>query len=227
METVIDGVYLLSRVSNAYIVDGDDGVVLIDTGIPNRHGAIIEGLSDIGRSAKDVRAILVTHGHFDHFGSAAALRSASGAPVYASPIDAPVIRGERPAQPPPVLEHVPIIPSLMKLLTKATPLPVDHVVTEGLHRDLPGAFTVIATPGHTIGHVSYLLDRAGGVLFVGDAATNKRGTIKRGWFNRSTDTIDESIRKLATHEFATACFGHSAPLTSDASAAFARFPAAR
>ncbi len=223
METVTNGVYLISRGSNAYIVDGDDGVVLVDTGMPKRHGAIVEGLSDIGRSAKDVRAILLTHAHFDHFGGAAALRSASDAGVYASHIDAMVIRGDKPTEPPPVLERLPFIRSVMKIMPQPTSLPVDHIVAEGFDQGLPEDFTAIDTPGHTEGHLSYLLNRRGGVLFVGDAANNAKGSIKRGWFNRSTDTIDGSIHHLGSFDFEMAVFGHSGPITSNASAAFSSY----
>lgn len=223
METVTDGVYLISRGSNAYIVDGDDGVVLVDTGLPKRHGLIIEGLSDIGRSTKDVRAILITHAHFDHFGGAAALRSASDAAVYASHVDAMVIRGDKPAETPPVLERLPFITSLMTIMPQAASLAVDHIVAEGFDQELPEDFTAIDTPGHTEGHLSYLLNRRGGILFVGDAANNANGSIKRGWFNRSTDTIEGSIHHLASFEFEMAVFGHSGPLRSGASAAFCRY----
>jgi glyoxylase-like metal-dependent hydrolase (beta-lactamase superfamily II) len=223
MERIADGVYQVSRLVNAFVVDGDEGVTLIDTGLPNRHGAIVEGLSDIGRSAKDVKAILITHGHVDHYGGAAALRSASDAEVFASHEDAAVVRGDRPSPPPPFLERVPFITPVMGLLPKAASLPVDHIVAEGFDESLPGDFTVIDTPGHTSGHVSYRLDRDGGILFIGDAATHSNGTVKRGFFNRSTDLINASIARLATIEFAIACFGHSAPLIGDASRAFAAF----
>ncbi|MEZ5175208.1 MAG: MBL fold metallo-hydrolase [Acidimicrobiia bacterium] len=223
MEELAKGVYQVSTGANAFVVDGDEGITLIDTGLPRRHGVIIEGLSDIGRSSKDITAILLTHGHFDHFGGAAALRSASAAPVFASHEDAAIIRGDLPAPPPPVLERVPLVDLLMKIMPKAASLPVDHIVAEGFEGGLPEDFSVIDTPGHTDGHLSFLLDRGDGILFVGDAAAHSGGTIKRGWFNRSTDSITASITKLGAFDFDMACFGHSGPLRTGASAAFAAF----
>ena len=223
MERVASGVYQVSKGVNAFIIDGDEGVVLVDTGLPNRQGTIVESLADLGRSAKDVTAILLTHGHIDHLGGAAALQSASGASVYASQIDAPIAQGDRRPPPPPVIERMPILPSLVNLLPSAAPVSVDHFVTEGTSDGLPSDISVIDSPGHTAGHVSYLLDRAGGVLFVGDAAVGSHGKVKRGWFNRKTASIDASIRHLGTTEFDIACFGHSNAIYGYASVAFQRF----
>jgi len=223
MERIADGVYQVARGVNAFVVDGDQGVTLIDTGLPNRHGAIVNGLSDIGRSAKDITAILLTHAHFDHFGGAAALRSASDADVFASHEDAQVIRGDRPTSPPPFLEPLPFSKHFTRLFPKAVSVPVDFIVAEGFESELPADFGVVDTPGHTPGHLAYLLSRDGGIAFVGDAATQKDGTIKRGFFNRSTADITASIARLGTADFAIACFGHSPPLLKDASRAFAAF----
>jgi glyoxylase-like metal-dependent hydrolase (beta-lactamase superfamily II) len=116
METIATGVYQVHKGVNAFIIDGDEGVVLVDTGLPNRQGAIVESLADIGRSAKDITAILLTHGHVDHLGGAAALQSASSASVYASHVDAPIAQGDRSPTAPPVIERIPILPSLINLL---------------------------------------------------------------------------------------------------------------
>jgi glyoxylase-like metal-dependent hydrolase (beta-lactamase superfamily II) len=71
-----------------------------------------------------------------------------------------------------------IIP-LYRLLPDAEGVDVDHVVGEA--NVLSGDLTVIASPGHTQGNVSDLLEREGGVLFVGDAAVASRaGQVKRG-----------------------------------------------
>jgi glyoxylase-like metal-dependent hydrolase (beta-lactamase superfamily II) len=223
MERVATGVYQVSKGVNAFIIDGDDGVVLVDTGLPKRQGAIVEALADIGRSAKDIVAIMLTHGHVDHVGGAAALQSASGAPVFASQLDAAIAQGDRRPAPPPFIERIPGLPTLMHLLPSAAPVIVDRIVAEGISSGLPEDISVINTPGHTSGHVSYLLDRDGGVLFVGDAAASAHNEVKRGWFNRKTEVIDASIRHLGTNEFEIACFGHSDPLVGYAAVAFQRF----
>jgi glyoxylase-like metal-dependent hydrolase (beta-lactamase superfamily II) len=106
MDTMIPGGYEVPGYSRSYIIDGDEGVTLIDTGLPNRHGAIIDNLAAIGRSMADVRAIAVTHSHTDHVGGAAALKRETTAPLFASAIDAPAIRGEEASPPPLVLDRV-------------------------------------------------------------------------------------------------------------------------
>ena len=226
MDTIVPGIHLVPGYSRSYIIDGDQGVTLIDTGLPNRQGSIIDTLAAIGRSMADVRAIAVTHSHADHVGGAAALKQETDAPLFASTLDAPAIRGEEPAPPPPFLDRVPFLKPLMRITPKSDSVGVDGLVGEGQSAGLPDDLSVIDTPGHTPGHVSFLLDRAGGVLFVGDAAVaTKAGEVKRGWMNRSTPAFDSSLRHIAEFDFDVAFFGHSVPLQSPAAAAFKRFAA--
>ena len=83
---------------------------------------------------------------------------------------------------------------------------------------------MVPTPGHTNGHISLLLDRAGGVLFAGDSAMATRtGGVQRGFMNRKSATFDASLEAMARLEFAVACFGHSGPITAGASGAFRSF----
>ena len=56
------------------LVDGA-GAVIVDTGLPVDEARIRRTLAAAGRGPRDVRAILLTHGHLDHAGSAAALRA--------------------------------------------------------------------------------------------------------------------------------------------------------
>ncbi len=224
MKQVLPGVYqVASGYVNAFLVDGDEGVTLIDTLLPNKHEVFVSALSSIGRTIEDVIAIMLTHSHADHAGNAAALKSKSGAQVYASEADARAIRGDERPSPPPVANRFPFLRPLVRLLPIPAAVSVEHLIGEAVGGRLPGDLRAINTPGHTPGHTSYLLDRDGGALFVGDAAVASRGEITRGYMNRSEPTFDASLRHIAELDFDVALFGHAQPLTSGASAAFRRF----
>ena len=227
MDRVVDGVYQVKKGFRAFVIDGDDGLTLIDTGLPKRASVFVEGIESIGRSVTDIRAILLTHSHADHAGSAAQLKSDSGAELYCSVADTPAVQGAEKAPNPPFLDKTPfqILKPLLGLLPGPEAAMVDHQIQDGATQTLPEDLVAFASPGHTPGHTSYRLERAGGVLFVGDAVLHKGGTINRGWFNRSTQDIDQSARDLATLNFEVSCFGHADPITSGASAAFKAYAA--
>lgn len=225
IESVVDGVHQIGPgYVNAFIIDGDEGVTLVDTLLPGNEDVIAQGLSEVGRSFADVKAIIITHSHADHSGSAAAAKTESKAALYASKADAPAIQGATKPPSPPTPFYVKPLAWLMSLMPGPPPADVDHFVSEASGASLPGDLRAVDTPGHTPGHTSYLLDRGGGVLFVGDAAkATKDGGVVRGYFNRSTPVIDGSLRHLAEFEFEIAAFGHSDPIQTQASSAFRRF----
>lgn len=224
-ESIFDGVYQVGPgYVNSFIVDGDEGVTLVDTLLPGKEEMIGEGLRGIGRSFEDVKAIVVTHSHADHSGSAAAAKAVSGASLYASEADAPAIEGVVKPPSPPTPLYVKPLAVLMSLMPGPPAAQVDHFVSETSEAILPGDLRAIDTPGHTPGHSSFLLDRGDGILFVGDAAkATKDGKVVRGYFNRSTPLIDRSLSHLAELAFETAAFGHSDPIRTGASSAFRRF----
>ena len=225
MELIAPGVFQVTKMVNSFIIDGDDGVVLIDTGLPKKQGAIIHALGSIGRRIDEVVAIVLTHAHSDHSGGAAALQRESGAAVIASELDAPVVRGDQPIPPPPIFD-LPVLRWLVAtLVPTADPVGVPHGVASG-PVPIVSDLVAIPTPGHTAGHVSLLLDRHDGVLFAGDSAMAKAGEVTRGFMNRKTATFDASLRAMAEQEFDIACFGHSPPIERHAHAAFKDFVAA-
>ncbi len=228
MESLGHGVHRMSVGSNAYLVDGDDGVVLVDTGIPGRLPRIRDALRGLGRGVEDLRAVLITHAHPDHVGSAAAVIQGGGNHVCMSPHDATVARGHAAMEAPPMMDLFGPLKGLFALAPKPDPVRVDHEVTELDGSGLPEDWQVVETPGHTVGHVSFLLDRAGGLLFAGDTAmVSRRGTVVRGVMNGRSRAVDASIARLAEHRFDAAYFGHGRPLTSGAAAAFRRYAESR
>lgn len=224
MELLMEGVYQVgTRMVNSYIIDGDEGVTLVDTLIRGREDAIAQNLREVGRTFDDVKAILLTHSHKDHTGSASAVKEASKARVYASEADTPAIQGAvKPPNPPTHWYWRPMF--WPAAFFAVPPVEVDRFVSEDANEVLPGDLRAIDTPGHTPGHTSYILDRGGGLLLVGDAAVaTKDGRVKRMAFNRSTPEVDGSLRHLAELEFEIAAFCHSKPIHTQASAAFRRF----
>jgi glyoxylase-like metal-dependent hydrolase (beta-lactamase superfamily II) len=77
----------------AYAFAVPDGVVLVDPGwnAPEALAALTEGLGVAGARLEDVRGVLVTHIHPDHYGLAARIREVSGAWVGLHPADAALV----------------------------------------------------------------------------------------------------------------------------------------
>jgi metallo-beta-lactamase class B len=126
---------------------GADGLVLIDSGTRAGSEVIEANIAKLGRSITEVKALLVSHEHYDHIGGMARLQRLSGAPVYAGLAAAPVVRtGQDDPRDPQAGLHEPMAPVTGEV----------HAVGDGDTHTIAGiAITGIATPGHTMGAMSW------------------------------------------------------------------------
>ncbi|MFD3559458.1 MBL fold metallo-hydrolase [Streptomyces sp. NPDC058686] len=212
-------------VGQAYLWDDGDELTLVDAGAAGAGAEIADAVRALGRDPREVRRIVVTHFHEDHAGGAGEFAALSGAQVWAHPLDAPFVRGERPG-PAPVFEdwERPLHAEALKLLP---PQPTDPVLPcevgelgDGDVLDFGGGARVVAVPGHTDGSIALHLPHHG-VLFTGDAvaASPLDGQVMLGVFNLDRRRAVDSFRALAALDSDVACFGHGDPVTSGAAAA--------
>ncbi len=224
---VVDGVYC-----NVYLVLESDGVTMIDTGIPGKEKAIHTYLGKLGRSVHDVRRVLITHQHVDHIGNLATLSAASGAEVFAHPLDSLAIEGKAPREVP----SVAMVSFMMRTMYfwRLKPVRIGRQVRAG--ETLPvlsdeGGLLVIDTPGHTVGHISFYLPGRK-LLFAGDAYGHKNDQIvpAPAMFNHDTPQALRSMAMLTDYDIEASLPGHGTPLLAGAGArlgeAVSRIPAA-
>lgn len=227
LERISDDVYLIRGFgsgvlgANIYLVM-DNGITLIDTGFTGSAGAVLKAAGERGFAPADIKRIILTHHHPDHTGSLACLKSATGAEVIAHTEDAPYIDG-RLVQP---LTHgARILEKLLKPLMRLEPCAVDRCVEEGDEFDVLGGMRVVHTPGHTPGSISlYFPER--GLLIVGDVIAHRFGLDLPA--RAYTVDMDQEIRfmkKLATMDFQSICFGHGRPVLQGARDAITRYAA--
>ncbi len=225
VEEIVSGVYGIGMgYVNAFFIVGEGGLTLVDSGLAKKKDIILGAVAGAGKQPADLRHILITHHHIDHIGSLAGLKEATGARCYVHPADSPIVRGEEP-QPGPnpgsLLGKL-AGPLLSRMSPPAPPAEVDVEVADGEELPLAGGIKAVHTPGHTPGHLSFLLPSKN-VLFVGDAAANMlRLGLPIGMFTADRQQAKESIGKLAALEFDVACFGHGRVLKGEANLRFRR-----
>jgi len=219
---VIKGVHIVPMgMANAYLIEGDDGLTLIDAGYPGKEAAVFGAIRGLGRSPVELKHLILTHGHPDHIGSAAAIVRETGARTYMHPLDIPIAGSGGPFRPliaaPGLLRRV-----LCRLLyhpdKRIEPLAIDQALTAGEILPIAGGIEVIHAPGHCAGQVA-LLWLPGGMLFAADVCMNIMGLGDPIGFE-SLEEGRASQRKLAMLSFDAAGFGHGKPITCNASTRF-------
>jgi glyoxylase-like metal-dependent hydrolase (beta-lactamase superfamily II) len=171
---------------SAYVLVRGNEAAVVDTGVAGSAPKIEEGLTAAGLAWADVGHVILTHYHPDHAGSIGDVLTAA--------TGATAYAGEA------------------DLARIQAPRPLVAVKDDD---DVFG-LRMIATPGHTAGHLS-VFDPAGGLLVVGDALTNDGGLAgSTAQFTDDMDAANQSIKKLAGLDAETVLFGHGEPLEGGA-----------
>lgn len=93
---ILGNLYFVGTIpASSHIIDTGNGLLMIDTGLPQTCYLILDGIYKLGFKPQDIRWIVHSHGHYDHIGSTRALVELTGAKTYISRFDAPIATGEQ------------------------------------------------------------------------------------------------------------------------------------
>ena len=217
---------------NVYFIGerGSRDWVLVDAGLFTSAEAIRRAAAELYGLGTPPKAILLTHGHFDHIGALGELLREWDVPVYAHRMELPYLTG-RSDYPPPdptvggglMARMAPLYPRCgTNLKSRVEAFPADGTVPP-----LP-EWKVIETPGHTAGHVSFFRERDR-ALIAGDAfITTKQESAMAvltqrlelhgppAYFTPDWEAAGASVRKLAELRPRVVGTGHGKPVEGDA-----------
>jgi hydroxyacylglutathione hydrolase len=161
-------------VARCYVIRAE-GTILIDGGAPKKAKNFMKGIETLSIKPEDIQLIVITHGHWDHIGSAKEIKGITGAKIALHRNEKDWLEKSLKPLPPAVTLWGHIFAKIMAIF-----VPLIHVPAAGVDvvlgdeelsladYGIPGR--IIPTPGHSMGSVSVLLET--GDAFVGDLAMN-------------------------------------------------------
>lgn len=181
---------------HVWLVRGEGGVTLIDTGISPMTGKILKAVDSLGQGP--LKRILLTHCHSDHVGSLKNILATKKVPVYANRIEIPYGEGK---------EVYPGRKKAQKLVEPGIITPLVESSSKELF-EIDGIIP-FHTPGHTPGHTIYL-HKEDGVLLCGDLFTEKGGKLNRPMPSFTSDMAEaiKSGKIVHTLKPAVVCMSH-------------------
>ncbi len=205
---------LKSGDSRVYLIEGRDGLIMVDAGWPGNEKVILDALKRIGRN--DLRLIFITHAHYDHYGSAMAIREATGAPVAVHVADAKAMAHGKThlGTPRGWGKFGQYVMPLAEKFWPPKPAQADILVEDGFRLDEFGLDAVVMhTPGHTPGSCSLVVQNK--LVFVGDLMVSRPFPSPQRFYAHNWDQIPGSVERVLALDPVWVFPGHGKPLTPE------------
>ncbi len=238
---VAKGIYRLTNgISNFYLVEDGGKLLLVDAGIPHDWDRMVQAVSAIHRTLRDLEAVLVTHAHSDHTGFAERARTEAPSAIWIHEADAEAAKGapqeKNEGKLRGYLLHAESWRTIFGLArgggTKIVPIRDVSTFVDGQTIDAPGHPRAIHVPGHTAGMASVFFDQRR-VLLTGDCLVMRNPLTGRKGPQIMPDALNrdsaQALQSLDALEGLVADFilpGHGEPWTEGAAKAVRRARAA-
>lgn len=210
---------------NSFLITGTEKHILVDSGVPGSEEKILSQLRFHGIDKGDIGLIIITHGHIDHFGSAAALKQILDVPVLMHDLDAVALRTGKSmaATLKPNKQYWNILKRKL-IRDEAIPCEPDIVLEGDCNYDLHAWGVngkVVHTPGHTPGSLSIMLadgnaiimDLASSGILLGGIMLYAR--MKHPPFHDDFPTLKRSIKKVLAEKADKFYLGHGGPVSRE------------
>ncbi|HVQ28807.1 MAG TPA: MBL fold metallo-hydrolase [Vicinamibacteria bacterium] len=183
----------------AWIVRTPHGAVLVDAGLDAQGQAILAELRSEGVAPDQVLAVLITHGHPDHYAAAPLFTKAR---ILVGAGDQAMMHGDK--------THYAAFGKILSAVLTLPPGPQGAIALQGGEElEFDGArFKVVATPGHSPGSMMYL---HGDILFTGDSLLRKKGglDVPPSLMSDNVQQNRDSLRALEPLAFEKIADGHA------------------
>jgi glyoxylase-like metal-dependent hydrolase (beta-lactamase superfamily II) len=169
--------------------------ILIDAGLVGEMGRLAAILARIKLGWRDIRAIVLTHGHLDHVGNLAQIKELSGAPIFAHPAEQAHIDGKYPYRG--AARVCGAMEAVGRAVLRYRAVPIDEPLAPGAELPFWGGLEVSHLPGHTEGHCGFY-SRRFNLLFSGDlfACYWMSTHLPPFFLNSCPDRLPASVRRV-------------------------------
>ena len=208
-------------IGRCYLIQGEAGMMLIDGGSPKRVRAFLAALQKLSLHPSEIKLITLTHGHWNHIGSAGVIKNVTGAKIAMHREEKERLEKSSKTMLPVATAWDRFLSGAMTMFLPWCDIPAVEVDIVLEDRDfslsnygIPGK--ILPTPGHSRGSVSVLLDT--GDAFIGDLAMNTFPFYLRPGipiFAEDMRQVRESWKRLLDEGAKTVYPAHGKPFPAD------------
>lgn len=169
---ITPSIHRIGSFVNQYLLIDKTELTLVDTGMRSNKNSILKYVKKLGFKPSDIKRILITHSDPDHYGAAKDLKDVTGCEIWSTQLEADAMKKATSSREITPTGFTKVLFSLLAPVMEVPTVTTERILTDGDMLPILGGLRVIASPGHTPGHVSFFFPEER-ILIAGDAIEKK------------------------------------------------------